>query len=138
MKLDRLKFAAVVAFIGKLRPEYDIDLYELDTILEFEIEQPKAGTVPCEAVDDLLKQMALREKIPAIKAYRTLTGAGLKEAKDAVERYWVSNKPDTRVDSMIKKIDEQINGTGLPDTDYVLSDTSSLHCVKDFIKSFVY
>jgi hypothetical protein len=32
----------------------------------------------------------LGEKIPAIKAYRLLTGAGLKESKDAVEKYWVS------------------------------------------------
>jgi ribosomal protein L7/L12 len=29
-------------------------------------------------------------KIEAIKSYRTLTGAGLKEAKDAVERHWIS------------------------------------------------
>ena len=27
-------------------------------------------------------------KIDAIKAYRTLTNAGLREAKDAVEKYW--------------------------------------------------
>ena len=30
--------------------------------------------------------MAKGEKVPAIKLYRELTGAGLKEAKDAVEK----------------------------------------------------
>ena len=28
------------------------------------------------------------ERISAIKAYRVLTGAGLKESKEAVEQYW--------------------------------------------------
>lgn len=29
-------------------------------------------------------------KIDAIKAYRALTGAGLRESKDTIERYWLS------------------------------------------------
>ena len=33
-------------------------------------------------------------KIDAIKQHRQLTGAGLKESKDAVEKYWVS-KPQS-------------------------------------------
>jgi ribosomal protein L7/L12 len=42
-------------------------------------------------VDELLLYMGKgTQKIEAIKAYRNLTGAGLKESKDAVERYWVS------------------------------------------------
>lgn len=46
-------------------------------------------TTTCENVDNLMKLMVNKElKIEAIKAYRTLTNAGLKEAKDAVERYW--------------------------------------------------
>jgi ribosomal protein L7/L12 len=36
-------------------------------------------------VIDLLRAMADGRKIEAIKAYRTLTGYGLKESKDAVE-----------------------------------------------------
>lgn len=42
-----------------------------------------------ESVENLMRLMAGKQlKIEAIKAYRTLTNAGLKEAKDAVERYW--------------------------------------------------
>ena len=33
------------------------------------------------------------KKIPAIKSCRTLTGMGLKEAKDLVEKIWEKNKP---------------------------------------------
>lgn len=40
------------------------------------------------SVDDLLKHMQAGSKIEAIKAYRALTNQGLKESKDAVERYW--------------------------------------------------
>lgn len=41
--------------------------------------------VLCVEVDNLLRAMKDNKKIEAIKAYRTLTGAGLKESKDAVE-----------------------------------------------------
>lgn len=45
-------------------------------------------TVSEQAVCALLDGMNKKEKIDAIKAYRVLTNVGLKEAKDAVERYW--------------------------------------------------
>jgi hypothetical protein len=92
MKLDRLKLAKVIAHCcsnGFSVGDWEIE--RLDELIEFEVEQPKAGVVPCGLVDELLLYMGGgTQKIEAIKAYRVLTGAGLKEAKDAVERYWVS------------------------------------------------
>ena len=91
MKLDKLTFANLVAFIGKLRPECDIDLFELDQIVDFNIVEPKPGMASASDVDKLMMLMAEgTRKIETIKLYRNMTGFGLKEAKDAVERYWVS------------------------------------------------
>lgn len=42
-------------------------------------------------INTLLDAMQRNEKISAIKAYRELTGTGLREAKDAVEKYWINN-----------------------------------------------
>lgn len=50
---------------------------------------PQRAVVAEDDVNNLLRLMAAKEqKIDAIKAYRQITNAGLKEAKDAVERYW--------------------------------------------------
>lgn len=38
MKLDRIKFAALVAYIVGLRPEYDVDFHQLDTLTEINVE----------------------------------------------------------------------------------------------------
>ena len=64
--------------------------------------QPPPAVLPARTLDDLVKQgtidkltrdnimQLLRrgQKIEAIKAYRAMTSVGLKEAKDAVEKYW--------------------------------------------------
>lgn len=42
-------------------------------------------------IDALLAAMQSNKKIEAIKEYRALTGAGMKESKDAVEKYWLTN-----------------------------------------------
>ena len=57
--------------------------------MTIEVPEPVANKAYCADVDNLL--MLMNEgtrKIEAIKAYRILTGAGLKESKDAVEKYW--------------------------------------------------
>ncbi len=91
MKLDRMAFAKVVAHCitnGMSAGDYEIE--ELDARINIEVPTQPVNTAKCSDVDDLLKAMALGEKIPAIKAYRVLTGVGLKESKDAVEKYWMS------------------------------------------------
>lgn len=138
MRLDKIRFARVISLVSRFagRSLFDDEMQDLDAAMDIEV-PTQTNYVPVEAVDELLKTMAYGEKIPAIKAYRVLTGAGLKESKDAVEKRWQSPvKPDTRVDSMLKKIDEQIGGV-VPGVDYVLSkDVNTLHTIKDFIKSF--
>lgn len=88
MKLDRFKFASLVNYIIGLRPEHELDLYKLDTLTEINGLAEPVNTVPVEKVDYLLQNINRDNGlIEAIKAYRILTGAGLKEAKDAIEKY---------------------------------------------------
>jgi hypothetical protein len=97
MKLDKIKFAIVINWLSRngLHELAPGDIEDLDNLIDFEVEQPK-NVVPAGMVDELLLHMGGgTQKIEAIKAYRALTGAGLKESKDAVERYWVS-KPETK------------------------------------------
>lgn len=90
MKLDKIAFAKVVAhcvYNGMSAGEYEVE--ELDNLIDIPVPEPvKSYSLPSE-VDALLAAMNQPgKKIEAIKAYRSLTGAGLKESKDAVERYW--------------------------------------------------
>lgn len=87
MKLDKITFARVVKFITELRPEIWFDIEELDDLIDIEV--PAAQTkASCADVDELLKQLNdVDGFIPAVKAYRVLTGAGLKESKEAIEKY---------------------------------------------------
>jgi Ribosomal protein L7/L12 C-terminal domain len=107
MKLDRLKLAYLVAFITRevgSMPEYVIN--EVDNLIDIGVLEVPPLKASCADVDNLLMLMLMAEgtrKIEAIKAYRTLTGAGLKESKDAVEKYWNSkghynNPPETPTD----------------------------------------
>lgn len=97
MKLDKIKFATLVAYIGSLRPEHDIDLYSLDKLTDVDVAPVSTGFIEAEKVDELLRCMQERLQgglIPAIKAYRALTNAGLKEAKEAIEKYCVIFPPE--------------------------------------------
>lgn len=93
MKLDKIAFANVVKYVMELRPEIFFNPQDLDDLIDIPIPEPvKSYALPSE-VDALLAAFNQPgKKIEAIKAYRSLTGAVLKEAKDAVERYWKENK----------------------------------------------
>lgn len=87
MKLDKIKFAQLCMFIGR---QLDVaELTELDHIVDINVEPVEVpGKADPELVNDLLRQIASPDGfIHAIKAYRSLTGVGLKEAKDAIDRY---------------------------------------------------
>lgn len=100
MKLDKIKFAKLIHFIGNRLNTHlnDVFIESLDELIDVDVEPVKtyqvdAHLVDAHLVDDLLRQIANPDGfIPAIKAYRSLTGAGLKEAKEAVERYRVIPK----------------------------------------------
>lgn len=88
MKLDRIKFAVLVSYVTSLQPRENIDIPLLDTLTEINVEPVADTRVSIDAVNELLAAINVEGKlIEAIKAYRSLTGAGLKEAKDAIERY---------------------------------------------------
>lgn len=88
MKLDKMTFAKLVKFICDLNPENWVDLEKLDELINIDVPvQSPAKANPAE-VDELLRAMTDPSSyIPAIKAYRVVTGAGLKEAKEAIERF---------------------------------------------------
>ena len=90
MKLDKLKFAMVIGFIQR---QYAIsfsvnELYEIDNMIDVDVPVADVKYPLARDVDDLLRQLNAPDGfIPAIKAYRNLTGQGLKESKEAIERY---------------------------------------------------
>jgi Ribosomal protein L7/L12 C-terminal domain len=92
MKLDKIKFAQLIAYISNIVSRQSIDSTDismLDDLIDIEVPTQVANIVKCSDVDQLMALMNEgTRKIEAIKAYRTLTGAGLKESKDAVEKYW--------------------------------------------------
>ena len=105
--MNMLKFAALVSWLT-VRSKNDIfEEFEAET-LQRHIEglMPEVGTASCADVDALLssmQQINSGKKIEAIKAYRVLTKVGLKESKDAVERYAApddqrNGKPEYRCD----------------------------------------
>ena len=93
MKLDKIKFARVVTWIAR-QSEYhfnEADLAHLDDLISIDVNEPSTAVWNAEDLNRLLFLMQEgQRKIEAIKQYRVMTGHGLKEAKDSVEKYWVS------------------------------------------------
>lgn len=87
MKLDKIRFAMLVSWISR-RGAVELnagDCSELDNLIDVPMDVEFTSV---EKVDDLLKSISEGRKIDAIKAYRALTGSGLKESKDTVEMFW--------------------------------------------------
>lgn len=95
MKINETNFGVLVSYVthvGNVSLD-SVSIVQLRTMVQ---ECDATPQVPVErplvnpsVVHDLLSNMNQpRKKIEAIKAWRMLTGEGLKEAKDAVERYW--------------------------------------------------
>lgn len=96
MKLDKIKFARLVAFISSISTIGHDDIEELDRLIDIDVQPVPSGQIDPAAVDKLLFLMAKgTEKIEAIKQYRLMTGQGLKESKDAIERYWPNGVYET-------------------------------------------
>jgi ribosomal protein L7/L12 len=92
MKLDKIRFARLISYItyhcGSIA---DNVIEDIDDMIDVQLPEVQPQKASCADVDQLLMLMAEgTRKIEAIKAYRTLTGAALKESKDAVEKYWNS------------------------------------------------
>ncbi len=123
MKLGKHDFAKLVAFIQKLviiRNEaltsYDIE--DIDSLIDVDVpDAPKANFVNGNEVNQLM--MLMQEgtrKIEAIKTHRTITGYGLKESKDAIEKYWISKghyDPTSPVASQPATLGDILHSAGL-------------------------
>jgi len=95
MKLDKIAFARLIAHLQNLLDKRSVltmsDIEEIDNYIDINIPEPSAIYPSVEDVNNLLMLMAEgTRKIEAIKLHRKLTGYGLKESKDLVEKYWVS------------------------------------------------
>ena len=124
MKLDKMRFARLVGHCvaaGMTATDYIIDT--MDELIDVEVPFQPQATIKASDVDNLLALMQQGEKkIEAIKAYRMLTSEGLKESKDAVERYWpVDGKKISRDDARVKL------------KSLALSDEGEYHYAESFI-----
>jgi len=137
MKLDKIKFARLVHFIGvRLGRDYMNDEFvtDLDAMIDVNVPAQEKQYVSFELVDELLRQMAAGQKIPAIKAYRCLCNAGLKESKDAVEKYWPAQTNKEMLNDMLTVIDKTVIGNTTMLSNF---DAEGLHMIKAFINTYV-
>lgn len=92
MKLNRIKFAKLVGWLSyRFNIEvhdYD-DLAMLDQLTDIDVTPVEVpGKADPATLNELMRAIHAGEWIAAIKAYRNMTGYGLKEAKDAVDEHW--------------------------------------------------
>jgi ribosomal protein L7/L12 len=96
LKLDKIKLAVLIGWLCQAK-EIHLNSSEVEMIDNFiDIDAPVTERVYPHLADvnNLMLHMANgTHKIEAIKSYRNLTGLGLKESKDAVEKYWIAAKP---------------------------------------------
>lgn len=90
MRLDKYKFASLIAMISNwgcvLSP---IRIQDIDDAINIDTPDPVASYPDAHDINYLMALMADgTKKIEAIKLHRKLTGFGLKESKDMVEKYW--------------------------------------------------
>ena len=93
VKIDVIGFARLISRITNMTGS-QLDRYQIEDIHAVvetavipPLDTPSYGAT-CTQVDTLLDAMKTGKKIEAIKAYRAMTGIGLKESKDAVEKYY--------------------------------------------------
>jgi len=98
MKIDQIKLLSLVSWITS-HSDHAFDEYEMEIFVSkihnLEVIEAQVPYQPPKAdiqLVDVLMQLMMegQRKIEAIKVHRQLTGLGLKESKDAVEKYWVS------------------------------------------------
>jgi len=94
MKLDKIKFARLIAMLASEYGYIHEDFIQaVDNLID--VDMPEQAQEPIypknEQVEALMKHMVEgTSKLDAIREYRAITGMGLKESKEAVERYWIS------------------------------------------------
>jgi ribosomal protein L7/L12 len=132
MKLDRIKFARLIGAITNIANRtMSVDEIDcIDYLTEINVEPVSVPYADAAIVNDLLKAMKDGQKIAAIKAYRSLTGLGLKESKDAVEAQWSHTNC---IDGQTLK-QQMIDSLKMPDCMFQLE--TERNAVAEFIGSF--
>ena len=146
MKLDKIAFAKVVAHIANMFHNQNIcdqDIAILDDLIDIQVPVQDSPKINPDDLDQLLMLMAeSTRKIEAIKLYRQFTGAGLRESKIAVERYWIDptrRSSKIMLDNMRNELKKQLdNVPPRLNGEYILNNftASQLAAVNDFINSF--
>lgn len=147
MKLGKHDFARLIAkiqlYLSEEKPQLtSFDVEDIDNIIDFDVPQPEVGKSDAAVVDAMLKAIADGRKIDSIKAYRTLTGLGLKESKDAIEAYWLRQPAPAKpgVKTMLDCIDTHIESVGTTDANpyFLLNGLSKndIAAVRSFVQSF--
>jgi|Laugrespbdmm15dd_1035085.scaffolds.fasta_scaffold09789_6 ribosomal protein L7/L12 len=95
MKLDKIRFAWLVSYLTEVLNSGNrltqLTVESLDEIIDVDVPEqaPELIYPKNEQVEALMKHMAEGiSKLDAIRYHRDITGMGLKDSKDAVERYW--------------------------------------------------
>jgi len=87
--MEKIKFAQLIGMLHTwgCRPLERHEILTLDAMVSPPEFDRQLAEVNVDTLNQLMKAIGCNQKIEAIKAYRTLTGMGLKESKDAVETY---------------------------------------------------
>lgn len=89
--LNNIKFAELIGYITASAERMLLipEIKGIEDRIKDIVEQPSVATMTTiqvrNLVEDMFRAYANGQKIEAVKAYRALTGYGLKESKDAVE-----------------------------------------------------
>jgi ribosomal protein L7/L12 len=87
--MDPVKFACLISYLaGVTRHQLSQD--EISNIYNLGCDMQLRSQHQCNVNELYVMMAAMKDgrKIDAIKSHRVLTGFGLKESKDAVEKYW--------------------------------------------------
>lgn len=139
VKLDKMTFARLIAHCvsnGMSAGEYEVNT--LDDIVQIEIPEEPSSKFSVHSLAAMLEAMKNERKIEAIKEHRQMTGYGLKESKDFIEKYMVTDhKPET-LKKMLRTIDAQIRGEEDAPIAPILKGftTEQLLMVRNFIESY--
>src|SRR5688572_3011581 len=98
MKLDKIRFAELVNYLGRRGVQFDTaELVEIDNLIDVSIPEATVAYPSTDDINELMRLMAQgTQKIEAIKLHRKLTGWGLKDSKDEVEKYWTNEIKRTK------------------------------------------
>ena len=119
MKLDKLKFAQLVSWISHNTGSVlaNDEIVDLDNLIDVDVPDVPEVQTNYPAAADINTLIALMyqgmQKLEAIKLHRKLTGYGLKESKDEVEKYWVAKplgtepKSEATLGDILKKATER-------------------------------